>query len=111
MHPGSGRMPFNPAGPFVVRRRVLFEGKVFEGGNDFPPSDVSVRRLHQMYDLRKIDMKTRKDEMKQIKERLFPLNWKVLPNRELFKLIHDAFGVKPKNRSHAFKLVVDNGAA
>lgn len=111
MHPGSQRLPFDPAGPFMARRTVRLNGTLFAGGDELPPNIADDRKLRQLFDLRKIDVKTKQDEIKQIEQRLFPEDWRTLTNRVLFPLVQEAYGIKPKNRVHAFSLVNEHGAA
>lgn len=53
----SVRPKFKEGGPFVVRRFFVFNGDEYKPGKDFPHKDVKTRRLRQMYDARKIDLK------------------------------------------------------
>lgn len=50
------RTQFKPSGPFVVRKRTVFNGEWLVPGEPLPTEGVSVRRLRQLYDDRRIDM-------------------------------------------------------
>lgn len=50
------RKPFTAAGPFVVRRAVLFDGQKLVPHEPFPHEGVAARRLRQLYDNRVIDV-------------------------------------------------------
>lgn len=51
----SVRPKFREGGPFVVRRLFVFEGEKYKPGDGFDCGNK--RRLRQMYDARKIDLK------------------------------------------------------
>lgn len=53
----SVRPKFKEGGPFVARRSFVFNGDKYKPGKDFPHKGVIKRRLRQMYDARKIDLK------------------------------------------------------
>lgn len=113
MHPGNLRMPFDPVGPFVARRRVLISG-IWCGIGDFLPGGIPERRLRQMWNSRKIDVASpeevdsakKAEIVKRIKESVeLPDNWRRLPNQQLFPLAKKLLGVQPKNRAIAFSMI------
>lgn len=113
MHPGNLRKPFNLAGPFVARRKILVAG-AWRGINEWVPHEgVSERRLQQLFDARKIDMGTEDDirvtvftEKAAKKPKIdVPVNWRQLVNRELFPMVKRLLGAFPKNRMEAFQMM------
>lgn len=110
MHPGSQRAPFNPAGPFVARHRVLLGGW-YNAGEPIPVNATSERRFKQLHENFKVDVCT-EEEIKRAKvKKLLPANWRMLVNRELFPMISEATGIFPKNRMEAFEVVEKHGLA
>lgn len=112
MHPGNLRTPYNPAGPFVARRRVLVAGAWREIGEWVPHDGIAERRLRQLFDSRKIDMGTQDDidlalfQKKQEEKPtiVLPENWRQKTNKDLFPLVKQLLGVWPKNRAEAYEL-------
>lgn len=53
------RKAFDQSGPFVVRGLMRLSGVRYEHGAEFPKDRVTLRRLRQLWDMRRIEMAPR----------------------------------------------------
>ena len=106
------RVPFDVAGPFVVRRTFTFNGETFYQDDNFSVDGVSKRRVRQLYDNRRIDMDVMPEVVVPVvdstaKESLVvaPVQVAVcdLPDDELFARAMEATGVRYRVRDRAIK--------
>lgn len=100
------REPFNPGGPFVVRRGLTMNGVRLDHGSLFPISGCKPRRVRQLWDMRRIDVSpdlVQEAEVETEEQDVKEIDWRTLVNRDLFKYVFEQAGVKPRNRKEAFE--------
>ena len=102
------RVPFDVAGPFVVRRTFTFNGETFYQDDNFSVDGVSKRRVRQLYDNRRIDMDVMPEVVVSVVNSEFttePATVAVcdLPDDELFARAMEATGVRYRVRERAIK--------
>lgn len=103
------RLPFKVAGSFVARRYFVFNGINFEPGQDFHEL-TSDRRLRQLFDMRKIDMKEAEKVKKPKKEKptIEPKGkWEGLTEPEILDLAYDRTGIRFRKLERAIKALDD----
>lgn len=116
----SKRKPFDAAGPFVVRRRFLYDGEWSIPGAVFDHELCGARRTRQLWDNRQIDVgeptvKVREPRIhspdRDVETRLKELvDWRSMNRVELIKYVEDEFGVKCTSKRHAIEFMEEREA-
>jgi len=106
------RAKFDEGAPgFVVRRNLLLGGVHYLPNDELSKDVVSIRRLRQLYDTRKIDMLEVEVEQKPKRSRKaknaveIPAEWWKLPVDDLKQLAHAITGNDSPNRKEAIKTI------
>lgn len=103
----KNRKPFNAAGPFVARRRFLFNGEYTTPEDQFEEEGCSVRRLRQLYDNRLIDMAPDgflPKNHKAVEERIAKIEtieWRNFNRTELIEFVREETGILCKSKKEA----------
>lgn len=109
----SKRKPFDAAGPFVVRRRFLFNGDWTYPGAAFDSEGVDRRRVRQLWDNRQIDVGVPEikepkreprahDPERDVESRIKALqDWRSMNRVELIQYVKDVFDVTCTSKKHA----------
>lgn len=114
------RKPFNAAGPFVVRRRIRYDGEYLIPGEAFDHESCGARRTQQLWANRMIDVgeptvKEREPRIhspdRDVENRLAKLTeWRSMNRVELIKYVEDNFGVKCTSKKHATEFMEEREA-
>lgn len=111
----SKRKPFDAAGPFVVRRRFLYDGQWTVPGEAFDFEKCGARRTRQLWDNRQIDVgePTVKrlepripSHEKDIEKRISAMTeWRSMNRIALIDHCETVTGIKCTSKKHAIEVM------